>query len=119
MSLYQQLVNGEIEYKDDGIVITHPPTTTALRAARHIKLLEQSYNQLTQTLIQAQSYNKELLTEQEQFRNEQQRLYNAVLDAESGRNSAAAEIKRLLDGKKQASFDACSDGRALRSYPAG
>lgn len=38
-NLYNSLINGEVEYKDDGGIIKHAPTTTALRAARALKQL--------------------------------------------------------------------------------
>lgn len=38
--LINQLLEGTREYKDEGIVITHPPTSLAIRAATHIKDLE-------------------------------------------------------------------------------
>lgn len=41
-TLINDLVSGHKEYKDDGVVITHPPSALDLRAARTISTLIQS-----------------------------------------------------------------------------
>lgn len=38
-NLYNELINGTVEYKDGGHIIQHPPTALALRAARMLKQL--------------------------------------------------------------------------------
>lgn len=38
-NLYNELINGTVEYKDGGHIVQHPPTALALRAARMLKQL--------------------------------------------------------------------------------
>jgi len=38
-NLYNELMNGTVEYKDGGHIVQHPPTALALRAARMLKQL--------------------------------------------------------------------------------
>jgi len=41
-NLYNELINGTVEYKDGGHIVQHPPTALALRAARMLKQLAET-----------------------------------------------------------------------------
>jgi hypothetical protein len=64
-NLYNELMNGTVEYKDGGVIEHHPPTTTTLRAARTLKQLSE-INAVNANLIdQLQASQTELLRIQE------------------------------------------------------
>lgn len=59
-NLYNELINGTVEYKDGGHIIQHPPTALALRAARMLKQLADT-NDVNGLLIrQLQSREEEV-----------------------------------------------------------
>ena len=65
INLYNELMNGTVEYKDGGVIVQHPPTATSMRAARTIKQLSE-INGINANLIdQLQSSQAELLKIQE------------------------------------------------------
>lgn len=64
-NLYNELMNGTVEYKDGGTIVQHPPTATSMRAARTIKQLSE-INAVNANLIdQLQASQTELLKIQE------------------------------------------------------
>lgn len=65
INLYNELMNGTVEYKDGGVIVQHPPTATSMRAARTIKQLSE-INGINANLIdQLQASQAELLKIQE------------------------------------------------------
>ena len=72
--LYNSLINGTKEYKEDGTEIARPPSPLMLRAARAIKQLFDQSNMLAQTNAQCQAREAQLLEELHQLRVKYQEL---------------------------------------------
>lgn len=65
INLYNELMNGTVEYKDGGVIERHPPNATTMRAARTLKQLSE-INAVNANLIdQLQASQTELLRIQE------------------------------------------------------
>ena len=65
INLYNELMNGTVEYKDGGVIVRHPANATTMRAARTIKQLSE-INAVNANLIdQLQASQTELLKIQE------------------------------------------------------
>ena len=97
INLYNELMNGTIEYKDGGIVEHRPPNATTLRAARTIKQLSE-INEVNANLInQLQASQTELFKIQEYTQSTIQKL-----------NTKIAELtkeKELYDASKSTPND--------------
>lgn len=69
----QDLINslkmGTLEFKDEGVVVTHPPTKNMLRAARTIFSLEAINQSNLQVIISQQSLITQQLTELSELTN--------------------------------------------------
>lgn len=90
--LLTDLTNGTVEYKDNGEVLRHPPTSTMLRAARGIKqLLEQDAGN-ARTVQSLQHQNQQLLQELEHVRNEYSKL-SAERNVSTNEDSSIREDK--------------------------
>ncbi len=76
LNLITALTNGTVEYKENGEMVTHPPTALMLRAARALKevaTVNESNNiiiqQLQQQLNQAMEDNARIRQNQQQASN--------------------------------------------------
>lgn len=76
LNLITALTNGTVEYKDDGVEITHPPTATMLRAARTLKELATINEQNQHILNQLQLRVNQLEAENESLRQAQWQASN-------------------------------------------
>lgn len=64
-NLYNELMNGTVEYKDGGVIERHPPNATTMRAARTIKQLSEINGVNANLIDQLQASQTELLRIQE------------------------------------------------------
>ena len=90
-NLYNALNNGEVEYKDGGVVVQRAPTATMLRAARTLKQLVETnennvlvINQLQQreaNLINEITQLKEFYANNQSLRNEGEQAINVGSDS--------------------------------------
>jgi hypothetical protein len=62
-NLYNELINGSIEFRDEGVVIQHPPTSLALRAARMLKQLADTNDTNMIVISQLERNQHELFNE--------------------------------------------------------
>ena len=62
-ALYNSLVNGQPEYKEDGTYIIHPPTALHLHAARTLKQLSEINNSNAHVINQLQMQINQLQLE--------------------------------------------------------
>lgn len=77
-NLLNALINGTVEYKDDGVQISVQSNAIMLRAARTLKQLLET-NETNNLLIQQmQAREAALLIEIDQFRVQQRDLYNQL-----------------------------------------
>ena len=79
-TLINSLINGTNEYRDNGEVITHPPTATSLRAARELTTLTNINATNHQLIMQLQQRIDEQLKEILQLQ-AQNNEYNRELSA--------------------------------------
>lgn len=54
-------MNGTVEYKDNGVVIRHPPSAAMVRAARILQQIDAQNTINMQLLMKVQQENQELL----------------------------------------------------------
>lgn len=80
-TLINSLLNGTNEYRDGGLVSVHPPTATALRAARELT-----------TLVNTNTTN-DILIQQLQFRVNEQ--LNEILTLQSKLNELQSTIQKI------------------------
>ena len=96
-NLYNELMNGTVEYKDGGVIERHPPTATTLRAARMLKQLSE-INAVNANLInQLQGSQTELLKIQE--------LTYASIKVLTVKVSELTKEKELYDASKSTPND--------------
>lgn len=88
-NLYNELISGSTEFRDGGEIITKPPTSLALRAARAINQLSEVNASNQQFMQQVQQANHELMT-------------SLTKTQESLKELQDAELQRVRDGGKQA-----------------
>lgn len=69
-TLYNALINGTPEYKDNGEIIVHPPTAVMLRAAKTIKQLCDINNNNMYLIHSLQNKEAELTQLIERMKNE-------------------------------------------------
>lgn len=62
-NLYNELINGSIEFRDEGVVVQHPPTSLALRAARMLKQLTDTNDTNMIVISQLERNQHELFNE--------------------------------------------------------
>ena len=62
-NLYNALNNGEVEYKDGGVVVQRAPTATMLRAARTLKQLVETNENNALVINQLQQREANLINE--------------------------------------------------------
>lgn len=115
-NLYNALVRGETEYKDNEI-IQHPPTSTMLRAARILEALF-GENQRNAVVIQAlqlrESEALEVIETQrqeiEQLKVQQKKLYHELLTKDENEN-----LQRICDGKQEVGEVVCDSSEPYGS----
>ena len=61
MDLIQELMNGTVEYRDNGVEIRHPPSAAMVRAARILQQIDAQNTINMQLLMKVQQENQELL----------------------------------------------------------
>lgn len=98
MNLIQELIDGTVEYKDNGVTIRHPPTSTMLKAARAIKQLLEQHEGNMKVVNDVMKHNQEALNDLQQLRDindkynsELSNLRTRLADAESVRDASAQE----------------------------
>lgn len=74
MDLINALTDGTVEYRDNGEVIRHPPTSIMLHAARAIKQLTEQHETNMVSINSLQRLNQSLLQDLENLRNEYDKL---------------------------------------------
>ena len=62
-SIYSELINGSVEFMDNGVMITHPPSALALRAARTLKQLSE-INQGNENMLMQNQFQADQLLQQ-------------------------------------------------------
>ena len=77
-TLYDSLINGTPEYKDNGVIITHPPNATMLRAAKMIKQAVEINTSNTAAMLLLQKREAELLSDLERLHDEIKTLRNTI-----------------------------------------
>lgn len=87
-NLFNTLTQGEVEYKDDGI-IRHPPTATALRAARTIQELVGVNDNNLQLIKSLQFRVDQLLTEVTTL---QPQLHEALVELAAFKENTNASV---------------------------
>ena len=89
-TLYDALMQGETEYRDGGVIIQHPPTATALRAARTImnqSNINANYSELVQQLqLRVEQYLTEIQTLRDYISKNEQ-VQSICKDSEYGGSS--------------------------------
>jgi hypothetical protein len=70
MNLINALTEGTVEYREDGIVIRHPPNTIMLHASRALKQLADQHETNMLIINSLQNQNQTLLKELEALQNE-------------------------------------------------
>lgn len=76
-NLYNELINGSVEFRDEGVVIQHPPTSLALRAARMLKQLADT-NDTNMIVISQLERNQQELFNEIQLLKEQNENYQRL-----------------------------------------
>ena len=79
MNIANALNMGSTEYKDDGVIIQHPPTALAIMAAKHIQTLVATHENNVRMIMSLQRSEDQLLQENEQLRTQQKALYAELL----------------------------------------
>lgn len=111
MDLIKQLVDGTVEYRDNGEVIRHPSTATMLRAARVLTAMDREHTANLNILLKCQQYNNELLQELDQLRNELNDTRNSIPDnIESVCNGEQEATAVAHDGNGPCSSDTAGEG---------
>lgn len=77
-TLYNSLTNGTTEYRDNGEIITTPPTATMLRAARAIKQAIEVNTTNTSTIMSLQAREADLLSDLERANDEIKKLRDTI-----------------------------------------
>jgi hypothetical protein len=60
-NLYNELMNGSVEFKDGGIITQHPPTSLMLRAARALKQMADTNDNNMALISQIQGREQSML----------------------------------------------------------
>ena len=122
-TLINSLINGTKEYKDNGEIISTPPTATALRASREltnlaninatnhhlIMQLQARVNEQLQEILTLQSHNNELQSNIQKLQSSNVRPNNMGDTNSHGRDSS--DVQHVREGEGQASVVASgSDG---------
>lgn len=113
INLIQELTDGQVEYKDDGVVIRHAPTSTMLRAARALRQLLEQHETNMKTINDIVKQNQEILITLQQLRDDNDRLSSNIesLRNDAGRKDETTQISDVgSDGDQPSNSDSDSEG---------
>lgn len=80
--LYNALVSGQREYKEDGTEVVHPPTSLHLQAARYIKQMDEINIGNNNIMMQLQQHNSQLLLDNQNLQEKIHGLQNYIAEFE-------------------------------------
>ncbi len=113
INLIQELTDGQVEFKDGGEIIRHPPTATMLRAARAIKQLLDQHEGNMHTVNGLSRQNNDILKTLQQLRDDNDRLTKDIesLRNDAGRKDETAQVSDVgSSGSESSSSDSDSEG---------
>lgn len=123
-TLINSLLNGTNEYRDNGVVVVHPPTATSLRAAREltaltninatnhhlIMQLQARVDEQLKELLTLQSHNNELQSNLQKLQPSNVRP-NPVVDSDEA-TGPDADVQHVCESEGQTS-PVASEGERL------
>jgi hypothetical protein len=106
-------MDGQVEFKDGGEIIRHPPTATMLRAARTLKQLLEQHEGNMHAVNNLSRQNQDILLTLQQLRDDNDRLTKDIesLRNDAGRQDETAQVSDVGSGGEQpSSSDSDSEG---------